>query len=180
MNNDLKKFVVDTNVPYVANYAVDSDDKPSDLPNSCVLKCVEKIEYLMHNKDSIVIDNNYEILTEYRKKLSSGNPSGLGAEFYKWISSIVWTLPDANRVVIAKIENEKYYKEFPHHADLKNFDRSDRKFIAVANKHPENPEILQATDSKWWGARVALCEVGIKVRFLCEDYIKEKYTKKIK
>ena len=180
MNKKFKKFVIDTNVMCVANYAIDSERKPDDLPNSCIVKCVEEIERLMNNKDSIVVDSNYEILSEYRKTLSSGNPSEMGIRFYKWISSVVESLPASNRVAITKTKDEKFYKEFPDHEDLKNFDRSDRKFIAVANKHPDNPEILQATDSEWWGVRAALCEVGIKVRFLCEGYIQEKYAKKIK
>ena len=48
-----------------------------------------------------------------------------------------------------------------------NFDKSDQKFIAVAHAHPDKPVILQSSDSKWWGWKDALSEVGIDVQFLC-------------
>ena len=32
---------------------------------------------------------------------------------------------------------------------------------------------------KWWGWKDALSEVGIDVRFLCPDYVKEKYANKM-
>lgn len=56
---------------------------------------------------------------------------------------------------------------------------SDRKFVAVVNAHKKKPPIYQATDSKWWGWNDALEEVGIHVEFLCPDYIKSKYKKKM-
>ncbi len=59
--------------------------------------------------------------------------------------------------------------------------RSDRKFVAVANAHPDKPPIMHATDSKWWAWKDALKDVGITVHFLCPDYVKAKCTpKKIK
>ena len=61
---------------------------------------------------------------------------------------------------------------------MKNFDLSDRKFVAVANAHQEKPPILEGTDSKWWGWKDALAEVGIKVVFLDEAYILQKYNQK--
>jgi len=59
------------------------------------------------------------------------------------------------------------------------FDRSDRKFVAVANAHPAKPPILQSTDSKWWGWKDALHEVGITVHFLCPEYVQTLYAEKI-
>ncbi|GBC60830.1 hypothetical protein DENIS_1789 [Desulfonema ishimotonii] len=71
------------------------------------------------------------------------------------------------------------YNEFPDHDGLANFDISDRKFIAASNAHPDKPLILEATDSKWWGWKDALAEVSITVKFMCPDYIREKYQEKI-
>ncbi len=67
----------------------------------------------------------------------------------------------------------------PAHDDLHDFDNSDRKFVAVANAHPSKPPILQATDSKWWGWKDALREVGVSVDFLCQEYIKAIYAEKM-
>jgi len=88
-----------------------------------------------------------------------------------------WSLPDAHRVAI--ISSGESYEEFPTHDDLKDFDRSDRKFVAVANAHVEKPPILQATDSKWWGWKDALADVGIIVQLLCSEYVEAKYAEKM-
>ena len=53
------------------------------------------------------------------------------------------------------------------------------KFLAVAAAHEEHPPILQAFDSKWWGWRDALAQVGISVHFLCKHEIAEKHAAKM-
>ena len=105
-----------------------------------------------------------------------GQP-GVGDRFIKWVHDNRWSLPDSDRVAISR--NGDSYDQFPAHDGLKNFDRSDRKFVAVANAHPEKPPILQATDSKWWGWKDTLAKVGITVHFLCPEYVKAKYAKKM-
>ena len=102
---------------------------------------------------------------------------GIGNAFMKWVHDNRWRLPDSDRVTISK--NGDSYKEFPDHEGLVNFDISDRKFVAVANAHPKKPPILQSTDCKWWGWKNALEDVGITVCFLCPEYVKDKYKKKI-
>ena len=82
-----------------------------------------------------------------------------------------------HRIAINK--NGESYDEFPVHDGLSDFDKSDRKFVAVANAHPEKPQILQATDSKWWGWKNVLKEVEITVHFLCPDYVGAKYAEKM-
>jgi hypothetical protein len=101
----------------------------------------------------------------------------MGDQFIKWVHDHRWMLPEIDRVTITK--NAGSYTQFPDHPELTDFDPSDRKFIAVANAHPDKPPILQATDSKWWGWKDALAEVGIDVCFLCPAYAESKYTKKI-
>lgn len=87
------------------------------------------------------------------------------------------TVESPDRVSITKQGDT--YKEFPSHEGLQNFDPSDRKFIAVANAHREKPYILQATDSKWWHKKADLSDAGIKVYFVCPEYIKNKSEKKM-
>jgi hypothetical protein len=170
-----KACIVDTNVPKTANLAA-RPDPDTDVPDSCVLSCIEAIEHVTKTK-GLVIDAGDEIFDEYRQQLAMKGQPGVGDKFMKWVHDNRWCLPDSNRVAITK--NGESYDGFPVHDGLKNFDRSDRKFVAVANAHRKHPPILQATDSKWWGWREALGEVGIKVLFVCRQYAEAKYRKKM-
>ena len=169
------KKVVDTNVPKNANRAIN----PLSIPNeelNCVEACVLAIESIVNN-GGLVLDSGDEIFDEYRVNLSLSGIPGQGDRFMKWVHDNRWTASQVELVEITKVNNS--YEEFPNHAGLEDFDISDRKFIAVANAHPDRPPILEATDSKWWGWRAALEEVGITVEFLCDDWIKQKHAKKM-
>ncbi len=169
-----RKCLVDTNVPINANLAT-NPDPDSDVPDECVLACVEAIDHVV-KQGGLVLDSDDEIFTEYRNHLSLSGQPGVGDGFMKWVHDNRWTFPDVDRVPITK--NGYSYDEFPNHADLNDFDISDHKFVAVSNAHPDKPPILQSTDSKWWGWKGALKEVGITVRFLCSDYVGSKYQEK--
>lgn len=170
-----KKCVVDTNVPKIANLVM-QQNRDSDVSDECVLDCVDAIEHVTKNR-ALVLDAGDEIFDEYRQQLSMSGQPGVGDGFMKWVHDSRWSLPKGNRVKITK--NGDSYEEFPHHPGLENFDISDRKFVAVANAHHQKPPILQATDSKWWGWKDALTQVGITVIFVCPDYVRVKYAKKI-
>ncbi len=167
--------VVDTNVAKTANFAT-QPDPASDVPDECVLSCIEAIEHVI-NKKGLVIDAGNEIFDEYRQQLSMSGQPGMGDSFMKWVHDHRRSLSDSQRVEITK--NDESYNEFPEHEGLNNFDNSDRKFVAVSNAHPNKPTILQATDSKWWGWKDALSECGIAVQFMCENYIEAKYQEKM-
>ena len=170
-----QKCLVDTNVPKTANRALAPATIPREL-TGCVLACVEAVEHIV-KKGGLVMDAGDEIFDEYRRQLSMKGQPGMGDRFLKWVHDNRWKFPDADRVTITKHGGS--YDEFPDHEGLAQFDNSDRKFIAVSNAHPDKPPVLQATDSKWWGWKDALAEVGITVYFLCPDYAETKYTEKI-
>lgn len=170
-----KKCLVDTNVPKTANLAT-QPDPDSDVSNACVLACIEAVEHVI-KKRGMIIDAGDEIFDEYRQQLSMKGQPGVGDIFMKWVHDNRWSLHDSQRVTITR--NGDSFDEFPTHDDLNDFDKSDRKFVAVANAHPEKPPILQATDSKWWGWKDALAEVGISVKFLCPEFVKAKYAEKM-
>ncbi len=170
-----KKCLVDTNVPKTANLAVDPNDIPNELAG-CVLACVEAVEHVI-KKRGLVIDAGNEIYDEYRQKLSFKGQPGVGDGFLKWVHDHRWSLPDSHRVTITK--NGESYDQFPIHDNLNNIDRSDKKFIAVSNAHSEKPPILEATDSKWWGWKDTLRQLGISVVFLCPKYVEAKYADKM-
>lgn len=174
MNELPDKCVVDTNVPIAAN-----DPPDRDYSRDCVIACIEVVQHILTN-GGLVVDKSNEIYEEYMGQLAIGK-SGPGNEFMKWVHDHQWRKDKVTRVEIHCLDNT--YKEFPEHDDLErdfDFDNSDRKFVAVANAYPNThkPPIFQATDVKWWGWKDALSEVGIEVRFLCPDYVKEKYSKK--
>lgn len=170
-----EKCLVDTNVPKTANLAT-QPDPASDVPDCCVLACIEAIEHVISRR-TLVMDAGDEIFDEYRQQLSMRGQPGVGDRFMKWVHDNRWSFSNSDRVAITK--NGDSYDEFPDHDGLKEFDKSDRKFVAVANAHSEKPPILQATDSKWWGWKEALEEVGITVHFLCPEYADTKHTEKM-
>lgn len=167
--------VVDTNVAKIANLAI-QPDSDSDVPLECIYACIEALKQVTDEK-GLVIDAGDEIFTEYRNNLSMKGQPGVGDAFMKWVYTHQWSLPEDQRVNITK--NGDSYEEFPDHDNLNDFDRSDRKFVAVANAHPSKPAIVEATDSKWWGWKDALSECGICVQYVCEEYIKATYQKKM-
>jgi len=169
------KCVVDTNVPKTANLSM-QPDPDSDVPDACVLACIEAVEHVI-KKRGLVLDTGDEIFNEYRQQLSLKGQPGVGDRFMKWVHDNRWTLGDSNRVSITRTGES--YKEFPDHDGLNDFDKSDRKFVAVSNAHPDKPPILQATDSKWWGWKDALAEVDIIAHFVCPEYAKAKYAEKM-
>jgi len=170
-----EKCLVDTNVPKTANLAT-QPDPASDVPDCCVLACIEAIEHVIRRR-ALVMDAGDEIFDEYRQQLSMRGQPGVGDRFMKWVHDNRWSLPELDRVTITR--NGDSYDEFPDHDELKEFDKSDRKFVAVSNAHHEKPPILQATDSKWWGWKEALEEVGITVYFLCPEYVETKHAEKM-
>ena len=170
-----KKLVVDTNVPKTANLAVNPEEISEELI-PCVLSCIEAVENVVQ-KGGLVMDSKNEIFDEYRRQLSLSGQPGVGDRFLKWVHDNRWSLPAEDLVEITPKNGS--YEEFPDHEGLEAFDKSDRKFIAVANAHPKKPTVFQATDSKWWGWKEALAEVGIIVRFLCSDYIEKKFEEKM-
>lgn len=170
-----KKSLFDTNVPKNANLAINPGDIPDEL-TACVLACVKAVEHVV-KKGGLVVDSGGEIFEEYRTNLSMSGQPGVGDRFLKWVHDNQWNVQKVDRINITK--NGDCYNEFPAHTGLSGFDNSDRKFIAVANAHPAKPPVLQATDSKWWGWKDALGEVGIIVKFLCPDYVEAKYMEKM-
>jgi len=146
------------------------------VPDECVMACIEAIEHVIIKK-GLVIDAGDEIFNEYRQQLAMSGKPGIGDSFMKWVHDNRWALPDNQRVKIKR--NGESYDEFPEHDGLKNFDKSDQKFVAVSNAHLNKPIILQATDSKWWGWKDALSQCGITVQFMCVPYIQNKYREKM-
>ena len=67
------------------------------------------------------------------------------------------------RLKLIKFNEE--FEDFPKDQALETFDRSDRKFVALALK--VNAVIANAVDSDWLEHRGALLKNGVRIRFIC-------------
>lgn len=151
--------VIDTNV------LVTADGRADHVSDLCQTNC---IQFLADARSAghILVDDQHLILGEYLSQLRHGGQSGAGWAFYKW-------LHDHRNVRMPMVQitpipgSDEDYEEFPHTGSLVGFDRSDRKFVAVARASGKNPPIANATDSDWADFHGALRDAGITVQFLC-------------
>lgn len=164
----MSRFVVDTNVPVVAN------GRSQQAGPDCVLACLRA---LMQVRDHgiIVLDDSMLILKEYMRNLNLSGQPGAGDLFMKW----VWTIqshPDhCQQVSITSLDKEQTnFVEFPLDGDLAGFDPADRKFVAVALASESSPTVLNAVDSDWADHHRALARNGIDVEFLCPQHVSPK------
>jgi hypothetical protein len=150
--------VVDTNVLITANGG-------EDYQLRCVDRCVDFIEEA--KTVIIVLDNGWLILTEYQNNVNESGQPGLGDAFLKWLLQNMWNPERCEQVHITPI-GDNSFAEFPTDPDLAHFDRSDRKFVAVALTSVNDPEIVNAVDSDWANDELALRRNGVRLRFLCK------------
>ena len=156
---------MDTNVPVVAN------GRSAQASPECVKACVQRLKRLI-GSEKLVLDDKWWIIREYMSNLGSSGQPGVGDAFLKWVLTN-WGNP--RRCEIVKITSVASsgtdFQEFPTDEQLKPFDPSDRKFVAVALVHPSRPPILQAVDPGWWVLRDVLGSHGVRIEFLCSQDI---------
>lgn len=162
MNNLPKKnVVIDTNVALVANRkAIHADE-------DCIDTCIQVIEGI-RDRCCVVVDNQWAIMREYEGQLNSSGQPGVGDAFLKWLLTHLWNPSYCLQVEITP-HAVREFQEFPDDPALGGFDRSDRKFVAVARAAglDSPPTILNASDTDWWDHRAALNAHGINITFLC-------------
>lgn len=164
----MKAFVIDTNVGKVAN-----EGHPEASPE-CVTACTNFLEGVVNGEALVVIDASGEILEEYRRHMSLSGQPGPGDVFFKWLFYNQANPNHCEQVWIDRVidpEDGRVYDQFPDDPGLAAFDRSDRKFVAVALASLNRPPIANAVDSDWWKAGEALERVGVKIDFLCNDQV---------
>ncbi|MBK8910308.1 MAG: hypothetical protein IPM61_03185 [Chlorobi bacterium] len=153
-------WIVDTNVLVVANNLPDSHAAPS-----CIQAAIAFLISLKNN-GHLVVDADYAIIKEYINNAKSTGQGGVGDAFLKWV---LQNRANSNRCTQVQITHhpDREYKEFPDDPNLISFDRSDRKFVAVALAHPGHPPIVNAVDSDWGNAIDTLGSHGVQVHQLC-------------
>lgn len=162
----MSAIVIDTNVLLIA------DGQAVHMSAACRLECLEKLEQVRAGR-CVVLDHGWIILGEYHNRLDPNmRPPSAGSAFLKWLLQVQAVSKHVSRVAITPrnpLTNTKF-EEFPADQALEDdFDPDDRKFVAVANAHPEKPPILEAADSKWLGWEAKLALHGIRLEFLCRD-----------
>jgi hypothetical protein len=162
----MSTFVVDTNVPIVANGEADHVIDPK-----CVLASLAALRKVT-KRGVLLLDSAGLILKEYRASRHlrlSGQP-GAGDAFVKWAHDNQANPRRCRRIAVTpNPDDDTDFVEFPDDPALASFDRSDRKFVAVALASGAHPEILNATDTDWWHYREVLQSHGVTITFLCPD-----------
>jgi len=159
--------VIDTNVTIVAN------DMHPAAGLDCVGACIDAL--LQARQSGVLMDDGYLIFEEYRRHLSHSGQPGFGDAFFKWLWDNHGNPQRCRLITITPMENDSMnFEEFPEDADLAAFDRSDRKFVAVALASGESPFILNATDTDWWIHRTALERSQVHVQFLCPSLMRDR------
>jgi len=159
-----KLCVVDTNVPIAAN-------GKATCTTACRLSCIDALDQITKSL-RIVMDSKDEIFDEYRRHWSRSGEPDVGDMFFKWVNDNRHNEARCIRVEITGSDDERVYEQFPKAAALKAFDRSDRKFVAVAVGCPEKAAVLNATDTDWHHHHDALTECGVRIHYLCPDAMK--------
>ena len=158
-------FVVDTNVPIVAN------GNSEQVSPKCVETCVLRLERLMNN-DKLILDDQWLILKEYQNNLRSEGQPGVGNAFLKWVLTNRCNSQRCELVRITPIDSSSTnFSEFPSDKRLSSFDSDDKIFVAVSKAHTKNPPILEAVDPGFWKFKDILNSNGVIVEFLCESEI---------
>ncbi len=155
------KAVIDTNVLLVANRQHD------DVSPECVQECVKRL--LSMQKGGItVVDDGFRILREYQNKTHPNQPKGVGDAYLKWLLQNKSNPRHVEQVAVT-VTGIDTFEEFPCPELQPEFDAPDRKFVAVANAHPDKPPILQAADCKWLDWWPELAKQGARADFLCPE-----------
>ena len=155
--------VVDTNVLVVAN----GKNKAPQASLECINSCVKYLNRLQKS-GILVIDKSWLILKEYKNNVCEKGQPEVGDRFLYWLLKNQANRKHCEQVAIKQI-SEYEFEEFPQSESLKSFDKSDRKFVAVALTHYANPVIANAADRGWRNHKQVLTEHGVKLDFLCPE-----------
>ena len=164
--------IVDTNIVLIAN------QQHKDVSSECVSECTLQLLTITQS-GRVAIDDGFRILKEYQRKTNANQGNRIGDAFVKWV---LRNNANPTRCDQVQLKNHpvRGFESFPDDLDLKDFDISDRMFVAVACAHPQHPPILEAADSKWLGWAEALKRNDVEVLFVCEDDIRRFQQQKAK
>ena len=164
--NDNNAVIMDTNVAMVAN------GQAEQAGLQCQQNCTAALRQIREDK-IILLDAEGLIFEEYRRNLNLSGEPGAGDAFFKWLLDNQEN-PRHCRSVAITPHPERGFAEFPDDQELSNFDRSDRKFVAVALASGASPPVWNASDTDWWQHRDALEKHGVAVHFICPELMERR------
>lgn len=157
----MKRVVVDTNVPIVANGRADPANGGRAPSPGCRLAAIDFLEETLKSR-KVLLDLDGEIQREYHRHLHPRGQPGVGDWFYL---AILNSSPRRVERVDLPRDESGAYRDFPSSSGLDGFDPSDRKFVALARR--ARAPVANAIDSDWLHHRTALQALGVSVTFVC-------------
>ena len=115
---------------------------------------------------TIVVDNKDAILKEYVGTITrTGGQEKVGDRFVVHVINHQYGRNRVQRIPVTPIDDDRRgYEELP----VNEFDRSDRKFLAVAVV--ANAVVLNATDSDWHEHEDLMDKLEVEVEQLCPQH----------
>lgn len=158
----MTELVIDTNVGVVAN------SRHPEASIECIESCITALEDA--RRRVVLVDDGLRIFSEYRRHFSGTGQPGAGDAFFKWLWDNQGNRKFCHQITITAVAGtDDDFEEFPRDPDLIGFDRSDRKFVAVALANGNSPAILNASDRDWRLFYRPLANNGVRVTFLCPE-----------
>ncbi len=157
----MRRVVVDTNVPIVANGRADAASGRRAPSPVCRRAAIDFLEETLKSC-KVLLDLAGEIQSEYSHYLRPRGQPGVGDRFYR---EILNSAPGrVERMELPK-DHAGAYQDFPNSPELSSFDPGDRKFAALARR--AGAPVANAVDSDWLEHRAALQASGVRVTFVC-------------
>lgn len=127
-------------------------------------------------RDGVVaIDDSYGIIAEYEKHHRHAREPSVGDAFFQHVVTYSGTPKRVRQLSISPNDDERRgFDELPPNG----FDRSDRKFLAVAVA--ANAVVLNATDSDWDEYAELMQNLGVEVRQLCPQHATRNAERKLR
>jgi hypothetical protein len=157
----VRRIVIDTNVPIVANGRPDFSNGGKAPTTACRLAAIDFLDETLRRR-RVLLDLAGKIRAEYRRYLNPDGQPGVGDRFFL---QILVSAPTRIERIDLPRDAQGSYRDFPADPELNNFDPSDRKFAALARR--KGAPIANATDSDWLNHKAALAKHGIAVQFVC-------------
>jgi hypothetical protein len=156
----MRRVVIDTNVPVIANGAMNNKSKmPASL--KCQISAVEAL-FKAVNSQCILLDLEGNIQNEYQRYLNAKGQPGVGDQFFRHILN---SIPSRVERLSLPKRCDGEYSFLPQEIIDCGFDRSDRKFAALAKQ--AGASVINAVDSDWVQHGLTLSNAGIEVENVC-------------